>query len=209
MVFGFVKQRLNPWLHKAPSACVQRLLLAPDDGFGVGVHVEILSELSPRERVQLLNASDGGILEVVNVARSVFVQSSVGLTGTENDSVNLLWWRYRVAMLRIRNDPLKVRVPCEVFDGRAGKWMAEKRFGEEQDQCCGTKSAKCGKKRRANLTFPELPVHLPSKDVEKIGRCSHVGYLHVAVLVLAIELIRGWEDARIFVAKLQVALHSS
>lgn len=133
MVFGLVKQRLNPWLHKAPSACVQRLLLAPDDGFGVGVHVEILSELSPRERVQLLNASDGGILEVVNVARSVFVQSSVGLTGTENDSVNLLWWRYRVAMLRIRNDPLKVRVPCEVFDGRAGKWMAEKGFGEEQD----------------------------------------------------------------------------
>lgn len=37
-------------------------------------------------------------------------------------------------------------------------------------------------------TFSELSVHLSPQDVEQIGGCGHVGYLHIAVLMLAFEL---------------------
>ena len=64
-----------------------------------------------------------------------------------------------------------------------------------------------GRERR--LTFTELAVHLPAEDVEQIRRRGHVGDLHVAVLVLTIQALLGGKDARVFVAELQVALHSA
>ena len=59
------------------------------------------------------------------------------------------------------------------------------------------------------LTFPELTVHLSSKDMEKIGGSRHVGDLHIAVLMLAFELVWRWEDPRIFVTELQISFHST
>lgn len=51
-------------------------------------------------------------------------------------------------------------------------------------------------------TLSELPVHLPSKNMEQVGRRGHVCNLHIAVLVLAVELIRRWENPGVFVAQL-------
>lgn len=42
---------------------------------------------------------------------------------------------------------------------------------------------------KAVHTLSELAVHLASEDVEEVGRRSHVGNLHVAVLMLTIKLI--------------------
>jgi hypothetical protein len=45
--------------------------------------------------------------------------------------------------------------------------------------------------------------------VEKVGRRSHVGNLHIAVLVLTVQLVLTRELARFLVAKLQPTLHST
>ena len=45
--------------------------------------------------------------------------------------------------------------------------------------------------------------------MEEIGRCGHVDNLHVAILVLTIELLWFREDPRILVTELEVALHPS
>lgn len=50
---------------------------------------------------------------------------------------------------------------------------------------------------------------LATQHVEEIGRVSHVGNLHVAVLVLAVELVLRGEDARLLVAELKVTLHAT
>ena len=51
-------------------------------------------------------------------------------------------------------------------------------------------------------TLSELPIHLPSKNMEQVGRRSHVCNLHIAILVLAVELIRRWENPGVFVTQL-------
>jgi hypothetical protein len=58
-------------------------------------------------------------------------------------------------------------------------------------------------------TLAELAVHLATEDVEDVGRLSHVDNLHVAVLVLAVQLVSTGEHARLLVAKLQPALHTT
>lgn len=50
---------------------------------------------------------------------------------------------------------------------------------------------------------------LATQDVEKIGRRGHVGNLHIAVLVLTVQLVLSGELARFLVAKLQPTLHST
>ena len=63
--------------------------------------------------------------------------------------------------------------------------------------------------KKKKLTFTELAVHLATQSVEHVGRLGHVDNLHVAVLVLAVKLLRRGEDARILVAELQVALQTT
>ena len=38
------------------------------------------------------------------------------------------------------------------------------------------------------LTFSELSVHLSAEDVKEVCWCGHVGYLHIAVLMLPFEI---------------------
>lgn len=45
--------------------------------------------------------------------------------------------------------------------------------------------------------------------MEEIRRRGHICYLHVAVLVLAVELIWGRKDPGIFIAQLEIAFHSA
>jgi hypothetical protein len=45
--------------------------------------------------------------------------------------------------------------------------------------------------------------------MEQVGRLRHVSNLHVAVLVLAVELVLAGEDARLLVTELEPTLHST
>lgn len=58
-------------------------------------------------------------------------------------------------------------------------------------------------------TLAELAVHLATENVEDVGGLSHADNLHVAVLVLAVQLVSRGEHARLLVAKLQPALHTT
>ena len=62
---------------------------------------------------------------------------------------------------------------------------------------------------KRGLTLAELSAHLATEGVEQVCGRRKVGNLHVAVLVLALQLVVGREDAGIFVAELQVAFNTS
>ena len=59
------------------------------------------------------------------------------------------------------------------------------------------------------LTLAELAVHLSAQDVEQVGWGGHVSDLHVAVLVLALELLSSWEDTWVLAGELKVTLHAA
>lgn len=67
-----------------------------------------------------------------------------------------------------------------------------------------TSDERCG---MAGLTLSELTVHLSPQDVKEVGGCGHVDNLHVAVLVLTVELLWFREDPRILITELEVAFH--
>jgi hypothetical protein len=52
-------------------------------------------------------------------------------------------------------------------------------------------------------------MNLATENVEKVGGLSHVGNLHVAVLVLAFQLVSRGVHARLLVAKLEPTLHTT
>ena len=79
MMLGLIQQGLDPRLSKAPSTGIQRFFLRPDYGAGVRVGVKIVPELGPWEGVQLLDAGDGGVIEL-SVCSAVFVESGVDLS---------------------------------------------------------------------------------------------------------------------------------
>ena len=58
-------------------------------------------------------------------------------------------------------------------------------------------------------TLAELAMDLATQDVEQVRRLSHVSDLHVAILVLAVQLVSSGENARLLVAKLQPTLHTT
>jgi hypothetical protein len=134
VVLSVVEQSLNTGLGETPSTGVKRLLLAPDNGLGVGVHVEVLLKLLPREGVQLLNASEGNIVDLV--LRSVLVKSGPDLTSAENDTLNLVRRLDSTSlMLRIGDDPLEASILAgELLDVAARERMTEKRLREEDDE---------------------------------------------------------------------------
>ena len=190
MVLRVVQQRLDPRLGETPRARVQRLFLRPNDVLGVGIHVQVLLQLGPRERIQLLDPCDRGVLDLL--VDAVLVQRGIDLPGAEDDTFNVFGRVDLGAVFRVRDDPLEMGVAGEVLDGRASDGVAKKGFREEKDQW-----------------LPELSVHLSAKDVEEVGGRRHVCYLHVAVLMLSVELFRRGEFARVFVAELQVSFHAS
>jgi hypothetical protein len=106
VVLGLVEQGLNSRLGERPGTGVERFLLAPDDGLGVRVLVEVLLELLPWEGVELLDTGDSGILDTSIGA--VLVESSVDLTCAENDALNVFWRLNALAMLWIFDDPLEL-----------------------------------------------------------------------------------------------------
>ena len=76
--------------------------------------------------------------------------------------------------------------------------MTEKRLGEEQNEgCYWSQLRSIINHHGLLLTLSELPVHLSTEEMEDVCRGCAVCDLHVAVLVLTIELIRRREDAGI------------
>lgn len=136
VMLSLVEESLEAGLSETPGTGVQRLLLGPDNGLGVGVLVKVLLELLPWEGVKLLNAGDGDVVDLL--LGTVLVQSGVDLTSAENDTINLLV-RLDVAglMRRVGDDPLELRVPGELLNAGTGKRVTEKSLGEEDDESYG------------------------------------------------------------------------
>lgn len=134
VVLSVVEQGLNTRLGEAPGTSVERLLLGPDDGLGVGVLVKVLLELLPGEGVQLLNAGEGDVVNVV--LGTVLVESSPDLTTAENDSVNLLTRLENASLvLRVGDNPLEASVlTSELFNVATGQRVSEQGLGEEDDE---------------------------------------------------------------------------
>lgn len=114
MVLCLVEQCLDSRLGEAPGTGVERLFLTPDDVLGVRVHVEVRFQLSPWERIELLDTGDCSRLELLTGAMLVY--GDIGLTGAENDALNLVWFFDRLAMFRIWDDPLEMGIPCKILD---------------------------------------------------------------------------------------------
>jgi hypothetical protein len=134
MVLSVVEQSLDTGLGEAPGTGVERLLLAPDDGLGVRVHVEVLLKLLPREGVQLLNAGESDIVDVV--LRSVLFESGPHLTSAENNTLNLVRRLDNTSLMRrVGDNPLESGIlASESLDVAASKRVAEERLGEEDDE---------------------------------------------------------------------------
>jgi hypothetical protein len=78
MVLRVAENGVQSRLHKAPATGVEWLLLGPDDLLQIRVFVKFVTELCPREGVQLLNTNDGDIVDFVGF--TVLAESSVNLT---------------------------------------------------------------------------------------------------------------------------------
>lgn len=199
VVLSLIEQRLDTRLREGPSTSVQRLLLSPDNGLGIGVAVEVLLELLPWEGVELLDSCDGHIIDLV--VGTVLVQSGVNLTRANDDSINFLTCLDITTLMRwILDNPLELRVADKVLNVGASKRVTQKRLGKEDNQSC-ILLVSCASlhDHLGRLTFPELPVHLATEDVEQVGWGSHVRNLHIAVLVLTVQVFLRREDARVLV----------
>lgn len=134
VILGLVEQGLQARLRKRPGTGIKRLFLAPDDGLGVGVHIQVLLQLLPGEGVELLDTGDGSILNAL--VGAVLVQRSVDLAGTEHDAVDRFGVIDGVAVFWVGDDPLELRVSSKLLNGGTCQGVAEKRLGEEEDEGC-------------------------------------------------------------------------
>ncbi|KAH3659666.1 hypothetical protein OGATHE_005711 [Ogataea polymorpha] len=188
-------KRINRFLEtneRGGNCCshVEWLLLTPHQVLKSRVRQQSVSELSKWEWVQLFHLDEGSLL--VSQILSSLVESSVNLAAAQNNSLDTGLIIYALAKLHVLNYPLEVRITCEFFNTRSGQWVSQQTLGEKQNQW-----------------FSELTVHLSPQNVEQRRWRRWVRNLHVAVLVLSLELLWGREVARILITKLQVSLESS
>ena len=132
MVLGLVEEGLDTGLGEGPGAGVEGLLLAPDNVLGVAVAIEGLLELLPGERVELLDADDGGVLDALRL--TVFYERGVDLAGAEDHAGDALGLVDGLAVLVLGDDPAEVRIASELFNGRAADLVTQEGFREEEDQ---------------------------------------------------------------------------
>lgn len=133
MVLRAVEQSLDARLSVAPGTSVERLLLRPDDGLGVRVLVEVLAELLPGEGVELLDAGDGNVVDLV--VGAVLVKTGIDLARAEDDAVNLLGSLDLARLVGwVGDDPLELGLANELLNVGAGERMTEESLGEEEDE---------------------------------------------------------------------------
>lgn len=114
MVLCLIEESFDTRLDETPSTCIERFFLTPHNGLCVLVSVKVLLELLPREWVELFNASNRGVLDALIGA--VLGQRGVDLTGTDYDTVDLIWLGDAFAVFWIRDNPLEVRLASEVLE---------------------------------------------------------------------------------------------
>lgn len=132
MMFRLVQEGLNSRLDEAPRAGIEGFLLTPDDLLGVGVRVQVLLQLSPGEGIELFDADEGGVLDLVG--GTVLVKGAVDLTCAEDDAVDFGGFVDGFAVFGLGNDPLEVRLAGELLNRRAGERVTEEGLGEEEDE---------------------------------------------------------------------------
>ena len=181
---------IQPWLHVPVGTHLEGFLLAPDKVLEGRVSLESVSEKRVWKWVELFNLEERS-LSVTKIL-TLLEKRCVHLSGAENKPLDAGLVVDGVAELLIFDDPGEVRVSGELRQVRPGQRVPEQRLREEDDQ-----------------RLPELAVHLSSHEVEKRGRRCWVGHLHVAVLVLPVQLLWAWENTRLLVAELQVSLDTS
>lgn len=134
VVLSRVQQGLDTGLGVRPGTGIQGLLLAPNDILSVGVAVEVLLQLGPREGVQLFHTGDSGVANAIGFA--VLDESGIDLTGAENHTLNLLRGVNGSAVSGVGDDPLEVGVIGETLDIRASNRVTQEGLGEEDDKSC-------------------------------------------------------------------------
>ena len=107
VVLSVIEKRLDSWLGETPCTSVQRLFLSPDNCLGIGVAVKVVTELRPREGIQLLDTCNGHIFDVV--IGTVFVEGCVDLACAKDDTLDFVVANnVSRGMCWVRNDPLEV-----------------------------------------------------------------------------------------------------
>lgn len=71
----------------------------------------------------MLDTGDSCVL--VAFVRAVLVESGVNLTSAEDDAIDLIWFCDGVTMLRVWDNPLELRIACELLDIRSSNGVAE------------------------------------------------------------------------------------
>lgn len=116
----------------------------------------------------------------------------VDLTSTQNMSSDLLGLDKGFGM-RFREVSLELGLPRHLLEGRSGMRMSEKGFGEEDNQL-EWRLAHFLLNSIASLMMTyrlsETTLVLSPENVEVVGRGGGVDDLHVAVLVLPLQLFR-------------------
>ena len=107
VVFRVVQQSLDPRLYETPWTGVQWLFLTPYDGLRIRIAVEVVSQLSPGEGVELFDSCDRCIGNFVGL--SVLDKRSIDLTTTQYYSFNVFVLVDSTSLVRrVSNDPLEV-----------------------------------------------------------------------------------------------------
>lgn len=132
VVLGYVQDRLDTRLREGPRAGIKRFLLTPHDGLGIGVAIEVLFDLLPREGVELLDTRDGCVSDAL--VEAVLVQRGVDLASTQDHALDVLGLGGGSAVLGLRDDGTELGVANELIDRGAGERVAEEGLGEEDDE---------------------------------------------------------------------------
>lgn len=165
------------------------LFLGPDK-VRVGVLVKMRSQKVIRQGRQLLKPRKGNIVDTSLFA--LLEELEVDLTSTQNMSSNLLGLDKGFGM-RFREVSLELGLARHLLEGRSGMRMSEKGFGEEDNQL-EWRLAHFLLNSIASLMMTyrlsETTLVLSPENVEVVGRGGGVDDLHVAVLVLPLQLFR-------------------
>lgn len=165
------------------------LFLGPDK-VRVGVLVKMRSQKVIRQGRQLLKPRKGNIVDTSLFA--LLEELEVDLTSTQNMSSDLLGLDKGFGM-RFREVSLELGLARHLLEGRSGMRMSEKGFGEEDNQL-EWRLAHFLLNSIASLMMTyrlsETTLVLSPENVEVVGRGGGVDDLHVAVLVLPLQLFR-------------------
>lgn len=187
MVFRLIRRSKNARAYVGPCPVIQRLLLTPEN-IGIRVFVKVGREHVVREWRNLLQSADGNVFDALLL--SFLKQGIINLACAQDVTANVI--RSYEIFMRFRQVALEVGISNHFIKRRSSVRVPQKRFREEY-----------------NKRLPEISVILTTQNVEIVGWSCRINDLHVAVLVLPLNLLRSGENVRMIVAELQKPLYAS